>query len=119
MKTKKKLPSEMIEHINLSIQKWEEILNDGGEDRLSNNCALCQNYTCHEDWEEDKDFCPLLLAGDCCDSILSTWTLWSHHQQECHPEEKADKVHDACCKPYAEDMLKVLKNLLKDISWYK
>jgi len=66
--------------IDLSIRKWEDIVDGVGKDEGGGNCALCQKYDCYDnDYEKydviemDVSPCPLWKYGVGCENNSSPW----------------------------------------------
>lgn len=97
-------PSEMVQRlkdgeqpIDLSIQKWQDIVDGTGGDLASSNCALCDTYTCHE--------CPLtVLMSDKCNDEGSTYDryLWYEGTDETKRAKDMVKLLKKCKKAMTE-----------------
>lgn len=94
--------------IQLSIEKWEDIVNHQGIDDGGNDCALCHQYIlCLK--------CPIHeLAGkfDCRDT---PYQKWIKHQINEHPDLifKSKKIKCKVCEKLAKEELEFLKSLLQ------
>jgi len=80
--------------LEVSIQKWEDIVAGTGKDEVSANCALCESYTCEN--------CPAGDGDTCCDD---NYKMWIQHTEDCPrcPE----------CIILAQKMVDYLKGLRK------
>lgn len=55
--------------LKLSIDKWQAIGNDAGEDRGVENCSLCDQY-----YKEGCISCPVFLKTECRPvRLLGAW----------------------------------------------
>ena len=99
--------------IQLSIEKWEDIVNGEGIDEGGFNCALCKQYFffCVAD---DASKCPIYeLTGKVnCDG--TPYEKWLNHQRKLHPEAiHIKRVECNTCKRLAKKELEFLRSLLK------
>ena len=87
--------------LELSIEKWKDILDGTGTDEETNNCALCITHstTCHS--------CPVYKKTKLSGCNGSPFSVWHNHKRLC------DKGTTTCseCRRIAQDELKFLKSL--------
>lgn len=102
--------SEMIKQLqegadplDLSIKKWEDILNNNSEDMGDMNCALCYtNKNCYT--------CPIWKATKekyCADTPYYEWLI---HQKTKHVHILG-RIKCATCRELAQKELDFLKSL--------
>ena len=90
--------------VQLSIEKWEDIINDEGIDDGGFNCALCHQYIrCYE--------CPIHKLTDKFDCRGTPYEKWIQHQTNSHLGPKRIKCNT--CKRLAKKELEFLKGLLE------
>jgi len=89
--------------LELSIQKWEDIVNGVGEDEGRYNCALCYVY-----YDKDCKGCPVKerTGHDSCDG--TPYRAWGRCRRE-HLMEKGNP-----CREIALQELDFLKSLRKE-----
>ena len=92
-----------------SIEKWDNIVNNGGSDHGTGNCPLCRTF--------------LLYGGHCkgCPVEKKTgeagcgdtpYSKWYDHKEHNHKNGYLAPIECRWCRKYAEDELKFLQSLL-------
>lgn len=98
-----------LEALQESIEKWEEILNNGGVDDGRHDCSLCKLF-----WEDnDCQDCPIndKTKKNYCEG--SPYPHWHKHQKTKHKATIGKRpIHCPHCKELAEKELEFLKSLL-------
>ena len=91
---------EMIERLEagedpleLSIEKWQDILDGTGEELGDHNCALCVEFGEHC----DCDGCPIAEDGhpDCEGTMYVAYRRALHERLETHSDDKTAELHAA------------------------
>ena len=106
---------EVIEAIEGSIEKWNNIAFHGGVDRGVLNCPLCLMFSyC-------KDGCPVYIYSGSDKCRKTPYTDWSMHYNTAHSEYSSFSLEDGkvlcpTCKKMAKKELDYLKKVL---IWYE
>jgi hypothetical protein len=81
---KVEVDQEMLDAIDGSIRKWEDILAGRKEDRGTGNCPLCQNYHVTPGFLEPCKNCPVMgdSGAKCCDG--TPYKAWKEHHDSFH-----------------------------------
>lgn len=102
--------------LEVSIKKWEDIVNEKGTDMGRDNCALCyEYYFCHQDnrYDEYCYGCPIYeKTGE--DSCKDTpYQDWGEHKKD---EGRFGEAWVECpeCTELAQKELDFLKSLRKE-----
>jgi len=94
-----------------SIKKWVNIRDNGGKDKTTRNCPLCELFY----YEALCGDCPVALRtnDDCCGE--TPYILWVEHHEQKHVAVAKDldglKVHCPECKELADKEVKFLESL--------
>ena len=94
-----------------SIRKWEQILNEGGEEKGVNNCPLCELFS-----DESCRGCPVSLSArewSCNGTPYEKW-IFHHEQKHFLPLYTYRSVQENCeeCENCAKEEINFLKSLL-------
>lgn len=92
--------------LELSIQKWQDIVNGAGLDQGGDNCALCETH-------EHCSSCPILLPGDRRHCLSTPYLRWRKHIGEAHPTTSNHCYAVFCneCLVLAKEMLAFLEHI--------
>ncbi len=105
------------EAIRKSIEKWERIMYEGGEDDGSANCELCRRFS-HSCWRKNKrakniEHCPAAIKvgnNGCQDTPYFEWT--THHEEDHGNDTHPFSTECKACDVFARKELDFLKSLL-------
>lgn len=101
----------MSEALELSIQKWENIVMGLGEDKGADNCALCVEFL--KDMNDCKG-CPVEAKTQQMDCINTPYHPWRIHHRQRHQRYPSVAIACLTCVYLAQDELDFLKSLRKD-----
>jgi len=105
------MKKETLEALEKSIEKWEKIVSGEGEDRGSNNCALCKLFI-----KKKCIGCPVYTKTKTPDCGGTPYEYWLHHQANNHLYDFLEFYIVKCpeCKVLAQKELEFLKSLLPE-----
>jgi len=97
-----------LEALKKSIEKWEKIVAEEGEDRGGENCALCELFA-----EDECVGCPVYAKTGKTDCKGTPYKDWHEHQRD-HFYELEEPLVVRCpkCKEIAQKEVEFLKSLL-------
>jgi hypothetical protein len=109
-----------VKTLKKSIEKWEKILFEGGEDNGDENCELCLRFPnrCKRTSSISAkvlEVCPVKIAVDDTGCRRTPYFKWTdHHDQKHKGSEFPLFVKCSECGDFARDELNFLKSLLPE-----
>lgn len=110
-------PRTVTELIEMSIQKWRDILDGSGTDLGQRNCALCVNYR-DRDYLPTKDGnpecidCPVQMKTGIANCAKTPYFKWYFHHLIKH-DSLPYKIQCDKCQELVQAELEFLEELLK------
>lgn len=99
-----------------SIRKWKDILYNGGEDKGTRNCALCQHYrdlsSCTRTYQYGRqETCPVAEYSNAIGCEKSPYGAWATHQRYEHSGCGPWSIQCPICADLAQQELEFLEFL--------
>jgi hypothetical protein len=105
------MKSKTLTALRGSIRKWEAIIHNGGLDKGTKNCPLCQKF-----FKNGCYGCPVSHDKEMSGCIGTPYNAWLTHQESSHYRRSigVNKIKCAECRRIAKRELAYLKRLLPE-----
>jgi len=101
--------------IDLSMRKWEKVIDGTGTDRGRNDCPLCIRYCNVSEGMVTKETacfgCPVKLTSKLQFCNNTPYVKWVNHQRIAHDRTADLKIECGKCKKLAIEELEFLRSV--------